>query len=110
MLQLLELENFKCFDRFELRFREFSILVGPNNAGKSTVISALRAAAAMVRYARRRRPPTTGWGNRLRTDRYPISPSQIDMQQENLRYEFRPNQTTQFRLKFANGTWLTAVW
>lgn len=42
MLAQLFLENFRGFERHELTLRSFNILVGQNNAGKSTITEALR--------------------------------------------------------------------
>ncbi|BAV47207.1 Uncharacterized protein MLTONO_2304 [Mesorhizobium loti] len=49
-------ENYKRFERFSVSCRETNILVGPNNAGKSTVLDALRIFSAVHRYASRSRP------------------------------------------------------
>lgn len=42
MLKELELENYRCFDKHKVSFKDTSIIVGENNAGKSTIIEALR--------------------------------------------------------------------
>ncbi len=42
MIEKLELINYRCFSRHTVSFRKNSILVGENNAGKSTIIEALR--------------------------------------------------------------------
>jgi AAA15 family ATPase/GTPase len=42
MLKALELENYRCFDKHKLDFKSTVIIVGQNNAGKSTIIEALR--------------------------------------------------------------------
>ena len=42
MLQYVELTNFRCFSRHRLPLRSHTIMVGRNNAGKSTVIEAFR--------------------------------------------------------------------
>ena len=42
MLKTLELENYRCFDKHKINFKETAIIVGKNNAGKSTIIEALR--------------------------------------------------------------------
>jgi AAA15 family ATPase/GTPase len=42
MLKELELENYRCFDKHKVSFKDTSIIVGQNNAGKSTIIEALR--------------------------------------------------------------------
>lgn len=41
MINLLELENFKCFHKQKIEFRPLTLLTGVNSAGKSTVIQAL---------------------------------------------------------------------
>jgi predicted ATPase len=42
MITKLELRNFKCFKNHEVPLKNISILVGRNNAGKSTLVEALR--------------------------------------------------------------------
>ena len=42
MLTELFLENFKCFSKHTIPLRSTTIIVGKNNAGKSTIIEALR--------------------------------------------------------------------
>ncbi len=42
MLESLQIKNFRCFDDHALPFRERTIIVGQNNAGKSTIVEALR--------------------------------------------------------------------
>lgn len=42
MLKILELENYRCFENHKIDFRSTTIIVGQNNAGKSTIIEALR--------------------------------------------------------------------
>src|SRR5689334_13870580 len=48
MLSQLRIQNFRKFDRFTLEFGRRNLLVGPNNAGKSTVIEALRLVSIVV--------------------------------------------------------------
>ncbi|WP_207421808.1 ATP-dependent nuclease [Desertivirga brevis] len=52
MLKKFTLENFRCFHKTEITFRELSIIVGKNNAGKSTIIEALRILSLVVNKAR----------------------------------------------------------
>jgi AAA15 family ATPase/GTPase len=42
MLNKLRLENYRCFDEHEIDLKNITIVVGQNNAGKSTIIEALR--------------------------------------------------------------------
>jgi AAA15 family ATPase/GTPase len=45
MLTRLHLKNFRGFEDHELTFEKFTLIVGRNNAGKSTIIEALRLVA-----------------------------------------------------------------
>lgn len=53
-LKSLEFFDYKSFPRFKISARDKNILVGPNNAGKSTSLDALRIAFDVLRSARRR--------------------------------------------------------
>jgi hypothetical protein len=52
----VDFHRFKAFERFALHLRHFNILVGPNNAGKSTILAAFRILAAALRIALSRKP------------------------------------------------------
>ncbi len=42
MIRKIELENYRCYDKHKIEFDALTIAVGKNNAGKSTLIEALR--------------------------------------------------------------------
>lgn len=42
MLRRIKLKNYRCFEESEISFRNTSVIVGQNNAGKSTIVEALR--------------------------------------------------------------------
>ncbi len=46
MLNKVEFENYRCFKKSSLDLRNIAIIVGKNNAGKSTIVEALRLIAA----------------------------------------------------------------
>src|SRR4051812_48246547 len=48
MLCYLTIENLRKFERYTLELQHRNLLVGPNNAGKSTVIEALRLVSIVV--------------------------------------------------------------
>src|SRR5437763_15199949 len=48
MLRQLRMENFRCFDDHTVLFEPIVVAVGKNNAGKSSLIEALRLVAAVV--------------------------------------------------------------
>ena len=50
----IEFRDYKTFSRFVISARSKNVLVGPNNAGKSTTLDAFRIAFDALRYAGRR--------------------------------------------------------
>ncbi len=52
----VDFTRFKAFNRFRLTLNHFNILVGPNNAGKSTILTAFRILEAAMRKARTKNP------------------------------------------------------
>lgn len=49
MIKRMKLRNYRCFENTEISFRDISIVVGNNNAGKSTLIEALRIVALVAK-------------------------------------------------------------
>jgi hypothetical protein len=109
VLQSLDMREFKAFERFTVNFRETSFLAGPNNAGKSTIIAALRACTYMLRQAKRRRPTDTFIDRNAEVLGYAFSSEQMALVDENLRHEFRGNEA-RLVLRFGPQKSLTAVW
>jgi ABC-type cobalamin/Fe3+-siderophores transport system ATPase subunit len=110
LITQLRLRNYKGFESFNLPFRSTTVLVGPNNAGKSTAIGALRASNAMLRLASRTNAPL------LREDRgeqyraWPLDLTSFGIDEENLRHEFRQEDETRLELRARSGVALRAVW
>jgi len=48
MIKELTLENFRCFSDHTVPFKRTSIVIGRNNAGKSTLVEALRLVAIVA--------------------------------------------------------------
>jgi len=48
MLRQLRMQNYRCFDDHTLLLEPNTVIVGRNNAGKSSVIEALRLVGAVV--------------------------------------------------------------
>jgi energy-coupling factor transporter ATP-binding protein EcfA2 len=55
-LTSLHLSRFKAFEEFRIDIRDMTVLVGPNNCGKSTILSAFRLLASGLSIARNRKP------------------------------------------------------
>lgn len=56
LLKQITFKNFKRFERYSLTLGPANVLVGPNNAGKSSILDALRILYGAQRYAARFRP------------------------------------------------------
>ena len=66
MLKKITFSNFKCFEKSELTFRDLTIIVGQNNAGKSSIIEALRLISLAGRIA-------------VNTNQYIAPPKELDL-------------------------------
>lgn len=104
MLTHLRLQNFRCFDDHSIPFRKCTIIVGRNNAGKSTVVDALRLVSMVTsRYQSLpfREPPK--WGD-MPSREIGVSPSLKGMEfnTENLFHRYA-NPPATITAKFSNG-------
>ena len=110
MLKQLNLVNFRSFQNFKITFGDGAYLVGPNNAGKSTILTALRTADVLVRFAQRRNPTL----RRLHEGRnflaYPITLNEFPALQQSVHYEFDSSVEARFELTWTAGARLVAVW
>ena len=109
MLRQLRLRNFRSFRNFSISFGNGAYLVGPNNAGKSTVLTTLRTADVLLRYAQQRNPSLRSVHRDKYYVAYPISLSDFPALLESVRYDFRGEEAS-FELTWDSGARLTAVW
>ena len=80
MLTKLTLTNFRGFERHEIPFRNPTIVVGRNNAGKSTIVEALRLVATVAsRYRGLTFEPGPDWTGEGRV-LYGVRPSLKNME------------------------------
>ena len=56
MISSIHFKNFKVLENYSISLKEFNILVGVNNSGKSTILDALRILQGAYRYASRLKP------------------------------------------------------
>ena len=102
----VDFHRFKAFQSFRFRLRHFNILVGPNNAGKSTILTAFRILAAAMRKAGSRSPdmvrgpqgPVLGHSIELRA---------ISVAEENLFYNYDASEPATVRFLISNRNELT---
>ncbi len=108
-LSAIELHRFKGFREFTVSFGELAVLIGPNNAGKSSVVGALAAASHMLRVAMRFRAGTRKFRGERVVWAHEFSTNQVGLDEDGLRWESR-DEEVQIRVAFANGSRLIAVW
>ncbi|ROS27843.1 putative ATPase [Cellulomonas sp. PhB150] len=88
------------------------MLIGANNAGKSTALGALRLLAAMIPQARRIHPNGTGEIEGRMQRGWPITTAAVEassFSDENIRHDFRPDET-RVEATVSNGVRLVASW
>lgn len=88
MIKQITLENYRCYKKHIVEFNDLSIVVGKNNAGKSTLIEALRLISLITsRYKTLPYKQRPSWSN-LPLYSYGISPSTkgIDISFKNIFY------------------------
>lgn len=84
MLTNLTLSNFKKFESFRINLTETNVIVGPNNAGKSSVLDALRVLSDFLKYAKRRSPVRESQGKFGVCATYHISNNMLSIPIENV--------------------------
>ena len=106
-LTSIEFRNYKALKYYSIRLQDMNILVGPNNCGKSTIVSALRVLAAGLRKARSRNPERVRVGNMVQYG-YSIDVGQLPISTENVHTDYAEiDSTIVFRLSNGNRLQLT---
>lgn len=78
-IKKVDFHYYKAFKSFTMNLTDFDVLVGPNNAGKSTVLGAFRILSEGIRKANSRKaeriigPNGLAWGYSLDLDEIPVS-------------------------------------
>lgn len=111
-LRSMKLVNYKGFTDHTITFRQTNVLVGANNAGKSTALGALRLLAAMLPQARRIRPNGSGEVDGRGYSGWTITAQAIEnsaFSSENVRHDFLPIET-RIELLLTTGVRLVASW
>lgn len=111
--------NFKSLRKFTISLQDTNILVGPNNSGKSTVISALRILEVALRRARNKNAErvklpneTLGYGHHISLANLSVSLENVatDYNSEHSRIDFRFSNKNKLTLFFPNDGGCTLFW
>lgn len=97
--------NFKAFKQYSIALAPFNVLVGPNNAGKSTVITAFRILAEGMRKARAKAPQLLRGplGERFG---YRVSLADLPVAAENIFSDYDETQPASIKFRISNGNHL----
>jgi energy-coupling factor transporter ATP-binding protein EcfA2 len=98
----VKFSKYKAFKDFSLSFTEMNVLVGPNNAGKSTILGAFRILSEGIRKAQMRNPDIVR-GSLGTTRGYQIDLSDIPVASENLFYDYDTSQAAEICFRLSNG-------
>lgn len=101
-IKRIEFQHFKALRRFTLNVEHMNVLTGANNAGKSTVISALRVLAVAHRQVWNKRPErlSTPIGRRYG---FVITESLLPISLENVATDYDDSQTSRVTFILSNG-------
>ena len=107
-LTSIHLRRFKAFSDFSVTLDTLTMLVGPNNSGKSTIISTLRVLAAAIQTARAKNPillPELGdwvYGYRVPPEGIPVSMENVatDLSTDTAEVTFRFSNRNTLSVRF----------
>lgn len=115
----IKFSNFKALSDYSVSLQGMNILVGPNNCGKSTIISAFRILDVALRKARSRRAERVsipfgsfGLGHRIPEDSISVSLENVptNYNDEDSRIEFRLTNKNKLILFFPNEGGCILTW
>ncbi|MEU5133624.1 ATP-binding protein [Streptomyces californicus] len=109
MIKEVKFTSFKAFGNFAMTFKGASLLVGPNSAGKSTILTSLRLAETCLRLAKRTRPNTSNLHAGSYYLSYPVPTRDFAALNESVRHNFRDDETS-MELSWRNGCKMRIVW
>ena len=89
-----------------------NVLVGANNAGKSTILAALKLLASMLPLARRVNPKDVGLYQGASVRGWRVTAAALEsagFSAENIRHDFRPNES-RIELRLTSGARVAVAW
>lgn len=97
--------HFKAFEQYTISLHRFNVLVGPNNCGKSTILSAFRILAEGMRKASARKP-TLVIGPRGETWGYSVELAGVPIATENVFFNYDDSRPASVAFRISNGNQL----
>lgn len=106
LLEKIKLEYFKCYLETTVSFKDLTIIVGENNAGKSCLIEALRlvSSAAQKAYRKVYREPPKGLGVMASLRGFLIDTSKLRIDLESIVYFYDKEKIATITAFFKDGS------
>lgn len=108
MIRHISFTRFRGFERLSAILVPHAYIVGPNSAGKSTILEAVAFAELCLQRARRLRSNSTAFHDGQQRYTYSLPPS-LEDEEDPVRYDFGSHET-RVRLKWVDGSVITIVW
>jgi predicted ATPase len=91
-IQSIRYFNYKSFREFSIELNKFNILVGQNNAGKSTIIGSLKILAEGIRKAKTKKPISILTPGNYNVFGYEIDLNQVPVGTENVFHNYNDEE------------------
>lgn len=108
MIKLVEFSRFRGFARLHVDLLPHAYIVGPNSAGKSTVLEAIGLAEQCLRIARRKLPSIRVADKQQSWKAYPL-PTANNEGDDPVRHDFG-SEETRVSVQWTNGARVNMVW
>ena len=102
----VKLRNFQAFGDYSVSLRGTNILVGPNNSGKSTILSAFRILEHALRLARHRRPSPVLTHLGTEVSGHIIPATNLPFSLDNVHFNY-DSEDTRIQFRYSNGNLLS---
>lgn len=101
-------KNYKALKRFSVTLNEFNVLVGPNNAGKSTIVGAFRILSEGMRKAGARKPQYIDIPS-IKSMGYHVPLEDLPISTENIFTNYDDSEPAIIEFKLSSGSELKLV-
>jgi len=98
----IKFSRYKALKDYSVALDKFNILVGTNNSGKSTVLSAFRILSEALKKARSRLP-TRVYGPNGMTQGYEVNLANIPIAIENIFFNYETEEPASIKFRLSNG-------